>query len=242
MSRLEGKFAIVTGGASGIGRAMVRAFAAEGASVLAVDLDEGRLKKVTEEVGCEGLVCDITDDAGIARMFDRERVDILCNNAGILDALTPLAEVGDDLWDRVMRINLTAPMKAMRAVVPKMAAAGGGVIVNTCSAAALSGGRAGAAYTASKHGLLGLTRSTAWYYGDQGIRCNAIAPGAIQTKMHFRSPPNTNGMTKYSKYFETMPPHGEAAAVADVALFLVSDAGRYVNGEVVSVDGGWNAF
>ena len=242
MSRLEGKYAIVTGGASGIGRSMVRAFAAEGAQVLAVDMDEGRLKKVTDEVGCEGLVADVSSDEDIARMLDREKIDILCNNAGILDALTPLAQIEDDMWDRVMRINVTGPMKAMRTVVPKMVEAGGGVILNTCSAAALSGGRAGAAYTASKHALLGLTRSTAWFYGDKNIRCNAIAPGAIQTKMHFRQQPNMDGMQKYSQYFPVMPPHGEASAVADVALFLVSDASRYVNGEIVSVDGGWNAF
>jgi len=239
--RLEGKRAVVTGAASGIGRSMARRFCAEGATVLAVDLDEARLAKVTEALGCEGLVADVSDDADIARMLDRE-VDILCNNAGILDALTPLAEVDDALWDRVIRVNLTAPMKAMRAVVPAMVERGGGVILNTCSAAALSGGRAGAAYTASKHGLLGLTRSTAWFYGGQGIRCNAIAPGAIQTKMHFRQPPNPAGMERYSAYFSTMPPHGEAAAVADLAVFLVSDEARYVNGEVVSADGGWNAF
>ncbi len=242
MSRLEGKFAVITGGASGIGRSMVRAFAAEGASVLAVDMDEGRLAKVTAEVGCEGLVADVSNDDDIARMLDRDRVDILCNNAGILDALTPLTEIDDAMWERVMRINVTGPMKAMRAVVPKMVANGGGVILNTCSAAALSGGRAGAAYTASKHALLGLTRSTAWFYGEQGIRCNAIAPGAIQTKMHFRQAPNAEGMQKYSQYFPTMPPHGEASAVAEVALFLCSDGARYVNGDVVSVDGGWNAF
>ena len=106
----------------------------------------------------------------------------------------------------------------------------------------MTGGRAGCVYTMSKHALLGLTRSTAWYYGDQGIRCNAIAPGAIQTKMHFRQAPHPGGMEKYSKYFGTMPPHGEAAAVADLATFLVSDEARYVNGEIVSVDGGWNAF
>lgn len=242
MSRLEGKFAIVTGGASGIGRAMVRAFAAEGATVLAVDMDEKRLNQVAEEVGCEALVADVSADDDIARMLGREKIDILCNNAGVLDALTPLAQIDDAMWEQVMRINVTGPMKAMRAVVPKMIANGGGTILNTCSAAALSGGRAGAAYTASKHALLGLTRSTAWFYGDQGIRCNAIAPGAIQTKMHFRQPPNPDGMQKYSQYFATMPPHGEAAAVAELALFLVSDGARYVNGEIVSVDGGWNAF
>jgi NAD(P)-dependent dehydrogenase (short-subunit alcohol dehydrogenase family) len=239
---LEGKVAIVTGGASGIGRSMVRKFAAEGATVVAVDIDEGRLAKVAAEVGCETAVVDISDPEQVSALLDRERVDILCNNAGILDKLTPLHEVSDELWQRVMRINLDGPFLACRKVLPLMIANGGGAIVNTCSAAALSGGRAGAAYTVSKHGLLGLTRSIAWFYGDQGIRCNAVAPGAIQTKMHMRETPNQAGFEKYTKYFQTIPPHGKAMEVAEVACFLASDAARYVNGEIVSVDGGWNAF
>ena len=240
--RLADKVAVVTGAASGIGRSMARRFHAEGATVVAVDLDEGRLGKVGAELGCELVVADVSSEADIARLFDREKVDILCNNAGILDALTPLAEASDELYARVMKVNVEGPFKASRAVVPKMMGQGGGVILNTCSAAALSGGRAGCVYTMSKHALLGLTRSTAWFYGDKGIRCNAIAPGAIQTKMHFRDAPHPAGMEKYAQYFSTMPPHGEAAAVADLAVFLVSDEARYVNGEIVSVDGGWNAF
>ncbi|MCB9683219.1 MAG: SDR family oxidoreductase [Alphaproteobacteria bacterium] len=240
--RLAGKVAVITGAASGIGRSMARAMVDDGAHVVAVDVDADRLAAVAAELGCEHAVVDITDDAAVRQLLDRERVDILCNNAGILDALTPLADVTDALWDRVMRINLDGPFYACRAVLPKMVEAGGGVILNTCSAAALSGGRAGAAYTASKHALLGITRSIAWYYGDKGIRCNAIAPGAIQTKMHVREAPHTGGFERYGAYFPTMPPHGRAADVARVAAFLVSDDAVYVNGEIVSVDGGWNAF
>ena len=239
---LAGKRAVITGAASGIGRSMARRFVAEGAQVVAVDIDDDRLAKVVAELGCVSVVGDISEDAVIERMLDHDRVDILCNNAGVLDALTPLAEVDDELWARVMRINVDAPFKAMRAVLPRMVEQGGGVILNTCSAAALSGGRAGAAYTASKHALLGLTRSTAWYYGDQGVRCNAIAPGAIQTKMHMRQMPHEGGMQKYSQYFATIPEQGKAMEVADVACFLVGDGARYVNGAVLTVDGGWNAY
>jgi len=239
---INDKVVVITGAASGIGRSMARCFAAEGATVVVVDIDGERLAKVAEELSCEAVVADLSTPDGIAAVTSRERVDILCNNAGVLDALTPLLEVDDALWDRVMAINLSAPMQLTRAVLPGMIERGGGVILNTCSAASLSGGRAGCAYTAAKHGLLGLTRSVAWFYGDKNIRCNAIAPGAIQTKMHVRDMPNQSGMEKYSEYFGTIPEHGKAMQVAQVALFLASDAASYVNGEVLSVDGGWNAF
>lgn len=240
--KLVGKVAVITGAASGIGRSMARVFAAEGATVVAVDIDQARLSKVGEELGCETAIVDVSDKAQVEALLDRERIDILCNNAGILDALTPLHETSDELWDRIQRINVTGPFYACRAVVPKMVAQGGGVILNTCSAAALSGGRAGFAYTTSKHALLGITRSVAWFYADKGIRCNAIAPGAIQTKLHMRDMPNPAGMEKYSQYFPVMPPHGKAMDAAKVAAFLVSDDAAYVNGDVITVDGGWNAF
>jgi NAD(P)-dependent dehydrogenase (short-subunit alcohol dehydrogenase family) len=239
--KLQGKVALVTGAASGIGRSMVRRFVAEGAEVVAVDVDRPRLEKVATELGCAIAVADVSNAEDVDRVLDR-RIDILCNNAGVLDGLTPLHEVDDAMWSRVMSINVNGPFYACRRVLPRMMEQGGGVILNTCSAAALSGGRAGAAYTASKHALLGLTRSVAWFYGDKGIRCNAIAPGAIQTRMHTTIVPNQAGFDKYSKHFPTMPPHGEAMAVADVACFLVSDDSRYVNGDCVTVDGGWNAF
>jgi len=240
--RLDGRVAVITGAASGIGRSIARRMAASGAEVVLVDMDEARLKKVALELCAEAIVADVASQLGIDRMLDRPKVDILVNNAGVLDGLTPLAEVDDALWTKVMRVNVDGPFKAMRAVIPGMVERGGGVILNTCSAAALSGGRAGAAYTASKHALLGLTRSTAWYYGNQGIRCNAVAPGAIQTRMHTRSMPSASGMERTAPYFPTIPEHGKAMEVAEVAVFLCSDAARYVNGAVLPVDGGWMAY
>lgn len=240
--RLDGKVAVVTGAASGIGRSIARRLSASGAEVVLVDMDEVRLRKVADELCAESVVADVGSQVGVDAMLDRPRVDILVNNAGVLDALTPLAEVDDAMWSRVMRVNVDGPFRAMRAVIPGMLERGGGVILNTCSAAALAGGRAGAAYTASKHALLGLTRSTAWYYGNQGIRCNAIAPGAIQTRMHTREMPSASGMERTAPYFPTIPEHGRAMEVAEVAVFLCSDAARYVNGAVLPVDGGWLAY
>ena len=240
--RLEGKVCIVTGAGSGIGRSIARRFAAEGAEIVLVDIDAKGLGRIADELGCEAVEMDVTSPEQVAALFDRERIDVLCNNAGVLDRLTPLTEVDDALWRKVMSVNVDAPFMACRAAIPTMIAGGGGAIVNTCSAAALSGGRAGAAYTTSKHALLGMTRSVAWFYGPQGIRCNAMAPGAIATKMHMRDVPHGGGMERYAEYFPTIPPHGKAMDVAEVALFLASDESRYVNGTVVPVDGGWNSF
>jgi len=240
---MEGKVCVVTGAASGIGRAIARKLSAEGASLVLVDVDAAGLEKVAGELECtDWHLVDVTDQEAVKALFDRERVDVLCNNAGVLDGLTPLHEVSDELWDKVMRVNVDGPFYASRVAVRKMMDQGGGVIVNTCSAAALTGGRAGFAYTASKHALLGMTRSIAWFYGEQGIRCNAVAPGAILTKMHVRQVPNAAGLARYSKHFGTMPPHGKAGQVAELVHFLASDASSYINGEVISIDGGWNAF
>ena len=249
--RLEGKAAIITGAASGIGRAMARRFAAEGALLSLVDIQEPRLKKVAGELTDAGfsvhpVVADLSDRAAVEDAVERAvsvfgRLDVLCNNAGMLDNLTPLTETEDDLWDRVMNVNLRAPFVAARVAIPHMLASGGGSIINTSSAAGMCGGRGGAAYTTSKHGVVGLTRSVAWFYGPKGIRCNALAPGAIATAMQ-RMVPHPEGFERMQSYFSTVPPHGKSADVADAALFLASDESRYVNGTVLRVDGGWTAY
>ena len=241
MSSMEGKRCLVTGAASGIGRAIARKLKQEGGEVLLVDLDAKALDKVAAELDSAAFAVDVSDREAVEALFEH-RIDVLCNNAGILDGLTPLHDLSDELWHKVMRVNVDGPFFACRVAVQKMVAQGGGTIVNTCSAASLSGGRAGFAYTASKHALLGMTRNIAWYYGDQGIRCNAVAPGAIQTKMHMRGMPHAQGLERYSKYFGTIPPQGKASQVADAVHFLASDASSYINGDVLTVDGGWRAF
>ncbi len=250
--RLEGKSAVITGADSGIGRSMARRFAQEGAGLVLGDVDRGRLDKVVAEVVEEGgravgLVVDVCDPEAVEAMIQRAveeygRLDVLCNNAGVLDNLTPLADVSDELWDKVMGVNVKGPFLAARKALPVMIAQGGGAIINTASAAGLAGGRGGAVYTASKHALVGMTRSIAWYYGPQGVRCNAIAPGAIQTRMASTLVPHMGGFERYQPHFSQIPPHGKAQEVADVALFLACQESAYVNGAVIPVDGGWLTF
>ena len=251
--KLEGKAAIITGAASGIGRAMARRFGAEGARLVVVDIDQGRLDEVTGQLKASGveqvraMVVDVLDREQVEAMVQAAvdaygRLDVLCNNAGVLDNLTPLEDVSDELWDKVMGINVRGPFLAVRKALPVMMAQGSGSIVNTASAAGVAGGRGGAVYTASKHALVGLTRSIAWYYGPSGVRCNAIAPGAIQTRMASTLVPHMGGFERYQPYFSQIPPHGKASEVADVALFLASEDSAYVNGAVIPVDGGWLTF
>lgn len=251
MSRLEKKVAIITGAASGIGRGMARLFSAQGALVIAVDLAEERLYKTTASITEAGgdvvpVVANITNeddlDRVVAAAVERGGVDILCNNAGVLDDLTPLGDITPELIDRVLGVNVKGTALLSQRVLKVMLAAGSGAIVNTASAAGSNGGRGGAIYTASKHAVIGLTRSVAWYYGPKGIRCNAVAPGAIQTRMQTTMNPHAGGMEAYMPYFQQIPPMGRAGDVAEVAAFLASDEARYVNGAIIPVDGGWLSY
>src|SRR5688572_9739824 len=193
--RFTGQTVIVTGAGSGIGRATASRVAREGGRVIAVDVSQERLDEfVAEHAGSDivALTADITDDAGIARIIEAagDTIDGLANIAGIMDDMTPVGDVTDAVWQRVFRVNVEGTMKMMRAVVPAMLAQGGGSIVNTASEAALRGSAAGAAYTASKHAVAGLTKSSAFMYGPSGIRVNAVAPGPTITNIEatFGSP------------------------------------------------------
>ncbi|MFE2280889.1 SDR family NAD(P)-dependent oxidoreductase [Streptomyces sp. NPDC059454] len=247
----DGRGVIVTGAGAGIGRATALAFAAEGARVLVADLDAaGAASTVAaiEEAG--GTAVAVTGDLGDQAVVDRvtrtavERfggVDVLVNNAGIMDGMTALADVTDTEWERVLRVNLTAPFLLTRAVLPHMLAAGRGSIVNTASEAGLRGSAAGAAYTASKHGVVGLTRNLAVMYRKQGIRANAIAPGGTATSIAVNADPAAHGPAALGPHFVNLGrlarPEEQAAAI----LFLASDAASNINGAVLPVDDGWSA-
>lgn len=243
--RFTGQTVIVTGAGSGIGRATASRVAREGGRVIAVDVSQERLDEfVAEHAGADiiSLTADITDDAGVARIVAAagDTIDGLANIAGIMDDMTPIGDVSDAVWDRVFRVNVNGTMKLMRAVIPAMLAQGGGSIVNTASEAALRGSAAGVAYTASKHAVAGLTKSSAFMYGPSGIRVNAVAPGPTITNIEasFGSP---LGSDRIQTAMAVMPDPVEADALAASITFLLSNDGVNVNGIIMASDGGWSA-
>ncbi|MEU5259828.1 SDR family NAD(P)-dependent oxidoreductase [Amycolatopsis sp. NPDC021455] len=248
---LDGSSVIVTGGGSGIGRAAALRFAAAGANVVVADINADAAKTVAAEIeASEGraaiTVGDLSDQAVVDEVVTTAvtvfgGLDVLVNNAGIMDTMSAAGDVSDAEWDRLIRVNLTAPFLLTRAALPHMLAKRKGAIVYTASEAALRGSAAGAAYTASKHGVVGLTRSVAVMYRDSGIRANAIAPGATMTGITIDADPAALGPQVLGRYRQNV---GRLAAADDQAaaiVFLASDAAANINGAVLPVDGGWAA-
>jgi NAD(P)-dependent dehydrogenase (short-subunit alcohol dehydrogenase family) len=237
-----------------MGLAMATRFAAEGASIVAADWNAQRLDEAVSRiqaaggkiVGSQGNIADQATAEGLIDLAVKTygRLDVLCNNAGVMDYMQGIGELSDDVWRRVMGINLDGPMFATRKAVQYMLEHGGGSIVNTASTAALHGGAAGVAYTVSKHALLGLTRSTAWMYAQRGIRCNAICPGATKTNIAETMPQerlDPTGAQRAQTFAALIPAYLEADDIAALALFLASDESRHINGAIIPADGGWDA-
>jgi NAD(P)-dependent dehydrogenase (short-subunit alcohol dehydrogenase family) len=244
--RLEGKVAVITGAGSGIGLATARRFSEEGAKVVAVDISADRLGQLGELDGIETLAADVSLRHDAEQMIERAvenfgRLDVLVNNAGILDRFLPVADVTDEMWDRILAVNLTGPMLTCRAAVPLMLAQGGGVIINISSVAGLAGAKGGAAYTASKHGLLGLTRNIAATYGRDGIRAIAICPGATATNIDV-SDLDARGTEAMGRIVEASPRQADPSEIAAVILFASSDEASFVNGAALVADGSWTAY
>ena len=242
--RFEGKTVIVTGAGSGIGRATASRVAREGGKVIAADISKERLAALVKELNGFDVVTvvgDITNEKDIDAILKaaKGRVDALANIAGIADNMTPLHEVTDQLWERVMRINVDGTFKLSRAVIPLMLAAGTGSIVNTASEAALRGSAAGFAYTTSKHAVVGMTKSSAFMYGPNGIRVNAIAPGGVATNIE-ASFDSDLGQERVGGLLEFIPTIVEANVLAASITFLLSDDAVNVNGVIMPSDGGWS--
>ncbi|MCL1802349.1 MAG: SDR family oxidoreductase [Eubacteriaceae bacterium] len=253
MGKLTGKTAIVTGASSGMGKEISMLFAEEGANVIAFARRKERLDELAGEAYEKGhlilpFVGDVSkpddiDGAVHAALSEYNSIDILVNNAGIMDGFVPLGDLEDELWDRIIEVNLTAPMRFARRAIVEMLKQGSGNIINVASLGGLFGARGGVSYVVAKHGLVGLTKNTGFMYADKGIRCNAICPGGVDTEIGAgSSSPSELGYKKISSGMGAMPRTGSPSEIASVALFLASSDSAFINGTTIAVDGGWSAY
>lgn len=249
MGRLAGRIAVVTGAASGIGRAVAVEFAREGATVIGTDVNGERLAETAELVG-EGIrivTGDLTSPDAVRELAQAAEeaggADILVNNAGIMDYFLPVTELDDETWTRVIDVNVTAPMQLMRALIPGMVDKGAGSVVNVASIGGITGGAAGLAYTASKHALVGMTRNTAFFYGPRGVRCNVICPGGVETNIaEGGAAPRVDwAWERIQVGFGRAQRMASAEEISSLITWLASDESANVNGAVIPTDGGWTA-
>jgi NAD(P)-dependent dehydrogenase (short-subunit alcohol dehydrogenase family) len=245
--RFTGKVAFVTGAASGIGRATAVAFAQEGARVAILDLTEEALATTAEAVRATGaevlvLACDVAKpeqvEAAIAEVVATfGRLDVAFNNAGVENKAAPVAEIALEEWDRILNINLRGTFVCMKHELAQMVRQGSGVVVNTSSGAGVRGVAGGASYAASKHAIIGLTKSAALDYAKANIRVNAVLPGNIETPMMDRF---TGGDIQKAIDLEPVGRLGKPEEIADAVLWMSADLGAFVTGAAIAVDGGWS--
>ena len=247
---IENKTVLVTGASSGMGKAIVERFVAEGANVVAVARRKERLEELAKSLeGKKGkaavFVGDVSDPKTTDDMIDFAvnkfgSLDVLINNAGIMDDMSAVGDFSDDILGRVFSVNVYGPMRAMRKAVRVFKSQGkGGNIINVAS---IGGIRtvAGVVYCASKAALISMTKNTAYMYMPDKIRCNCIAPGGIETEIaQSMGIPNMAGFSRLKPMMDMAPPMGKAEDIASAALYLASDESSYVSGDVLVVDGGW---
>jgi NAD(P)-dependent dehydrogenase (short-subunit alcohol dehydrogenase family) len=245
--RFTNKVVFITGAASGIGRAAALAFAAEGARVAIIDRSAEELEKVKSSVESAGgevltVVGDVSSPDQVEHAIEQvvhrfSRLDIAFNNAGVENKAAPVHEIDLAEWDRILNINLRGTFVCMKHELAQMVKQGGGVIVNTSSGAGIRGVAGGAAYAASKHAILGLTRSAALDYAKQNIRVNAVLPGNIETPMMDRF---TGGDIQKAIDLEPVGRLGKPEEIAEAVLWMASDLGGFVTGAATVIDGGWS--
>lgn len=251
--KLENKVCIVTGASSGIGKEVAIAYAKEGAKVVACarrleKLEE--LVKISEDLPGEinAMAVDVSEQADIDHMVDATiekygRVDVLVNNAGILDSYKSAVTITDDIWKKMFEVNVDSVMRASRKVLPIMRKQKSGVILNTSSVGGLNGMRGGLAYVATKHAVVGMTKNIGYSYAEEGIRCVGIAPGSVETEIGQKvKDPDMEVLSKLMKGFESFPSKTSPEELAKVYVFLASEDANFINGTTIVVDGGWTAF
>ncbi|HEY4531907.1 MAG TPA: 3-oxoacyl-ACP reductase [Kurthia sp.] len=232
----ENKKILITGAASGIGQAQAKAFLQKGAVVIGIDVNPSTIshENYSHKVG------SVTDQSFIqATVAEISDVDILCNTAGVLDGFAPTLETDEALWDRIFNINVKGMYRITNAVLPQMIARKKGIIINMASIAGMIAGGGGAAYTASKHAVIGYTKQLSYDYCKEGIRVNGIAPGAIDTPMNAA---DFEGDGEMAKSVAAETPAGrwaKAEEVANVTLFLASEESDYMHATIIPIDGGW---
>ena len=251
--KLENKVVVVTGASSGMGKGIVECFVKEGAKVVAVARRRERLEDLAESLKDEkvkfvpyvGDVSKKEDCEGMIDLAVKEfgRLDILVNNAGVMDDMAAAAEFLDDRYNYVMGINVYGPMCAMRKAVQVFLKQGDGGNIITVSSVGGSHQAAGIVYGASKAAVNAMVRHTAFAYRNEKIRCNAIAPGGINTEISTSmGMPNMDGFGRIQPVHALMPGSGEVSDIASAALFLASDESSFISGQILAVDGGWTAF
>ncbi|KAI7362022.1 putative short chain dehydrogenase/oxidoreductase [Hortaea werneckii] len=252
----KGKTALITGACGGLGRDIAQTFLQLGANVVVCDVNGQLISDFNEKVASAypecvlAVKCDVTDETALDELFQQAenkfgRLDYVVNNAGIMDKFDPAGEMDRSMWDRVIAINLTAPaMVTKRAVNVFLKHETAGAIVNIASIAGTRGYASGAAYTASKHGILGLTKNTGVYYAPQGIRCNAIMAGGMNTNIAsaFMNGLNMEGLKTMRKTFpEEHYRTVSTEKIAKLVSYLCSEDAEIVNGACWTADGGWTA-
>lgn len=251
MGELTGKVAIVTGASTGIGRAAAMALSAEDAAVVLADVDEARGQAVREEIHHKGgeaifVRADVSDDSQVASAVLQAvstfgGLDLAFNNAGIEGIQAVTHECTLENWNRTLAVNLSGVWFCMRHEIPAMLKRGGGVIVNNSSVAGLVGFGGIPAYTASKHGIIGLTRTAALEYAEQGIRVNAVCPGVIDTEMIDRFTGHQSEAQAALLATEPVGRLGRPEEIADAVVWLCSSRSSFVTGQAIAVDGGFVA-